>query len=178
MKNTRTPYGCTICKKKFSNPIYLVKHVDWRHPPENNTQSLLSMFIKDLVSSSGYCKLCQLCDKHVKIGTSEKDNKNEDRSNLSNLENDNTKYFSKYPLQNFRPVLKIRKVSAKKIKYWTQIKQCFKSNATNVEAIGNISNNQEENDSSYINPKKPAMVITERERFYNVVDDDTPNIVF
>ena len=39
MVNLRTPYGCTICKKAFSNPVSLIKHIDWRHPTKKIAQT-------------------------------------------------------------------------------------------------------------------------------------------
>ena len=40
MRNSRTPYGCTICRKEFSSLICLKAHVEWRHPSEQQTQTL------------------------------------------------------------------------------------------------------------------------------------------
>ena len=105
MKNTRTPYGCTICKKEFSNPIYLVKHVELRHPPEKNTQSLLDMFIKDLVSAFGKYPDSQLC-KRCKNVNIEATKRLLDPEDQSYLESDNIGYISIYPLQNFNFALK------------------------------------------------------------------------
>ena len=48
MRKTRTPFGCTVCKKEFSNTIYLLKHVEWRHQPEQKPQLSLNIE-KDLV---------------------------------------------------------------------------------------------------------------------------------
>ena len=40
MENSRTPYGCTICKEEFNNPILLVKHVELIHPPKEESKNI------------------------------------------------------------------------------------------------------------------------------------------
>ena len=126
MENTKTPFGCTICKKEFSNPISLVKHVQWRHPLAQKTQRSKNLNLEDLVSSPGNrndTQLCQLCYKHVNIEASTNDKSIEGQTNPKSLVPNDSVYMSKYPLQNFMSTLQIKKVSDQEIEYWMN-KQC------------------------------------------------------
>ena len=96
MRNTSTPYGCTICKQEFSNPIYLVMHVEWRHPTEQQTQTLPNINIEDLAPSfedHRDTQLCRLCYQHVNIEASKEDFYLKDQIDSSVLEGNDLKYF-------------------------------------------------------------------------------------
>ena len=42
MENSKTPYGCGICKKMFHKPMLLLRHIELRHPQSARKFSLLS----------------------------------------------------------------------------------------------------------------------------------------
>ena len=39
MRRSQTPYACSTCKKEFRNAISLVRHVELRHPPSNQSST-------------------------------------------------------------------------------------------------------------------------------------------
>ena len=48
MRNLPTPYACGICETEFYNPVFLIKHVEVRHPTKaRNFSSLSTTNIRD-----------------------------------------------------------------------------------------------------------------------------------
>ena len=39
MRRSQNPYACSTCKKEFHNAISLVRHVELRHPPLNQSST-------------------------------------------------------------------------------------------------------------------------------------------
>ena len=42
MENSKTPYACGICSKRFHTSIYLIKHIELRHPSSAEQSSKFS----------------------------------------------------------------------------------------------------------------------------------------
>ena len=42
MENSKTPYVCGICSKRFHTSIYLIKHIELRHPSSAEQSSKFS----------------------------------------------------------------------------------------------------------------------------------------
>ena len=39
MSESKTPFACSICKREFRKAIFLVKHVELRHPSSNRSST-------------------------------------------------------------------------------------------------------------------------------------------
>ena len=55
MGRSKTPYACSMCKKEFRNSIFLVKHVELRHPSSKQSSTSLKEYSERNEDSSN-CK--------------------------------------------------------------------------------------------------------------------------
>ena len=39
MADIKSAYTCSLCKKQFGNPLFLIKHVDLRHPKTSSSEN-------------------------------------------------------------------------------------------------------------------------------------------
>ena len=39
MADVKSAFACALCKKQFSNPLFLIKHVDLRHPTASSSKN-------------------------------------------------------------------------------------------------------------------------------------------
>ena len=78
MENLRTPYGCTICKEEFNNPILLINHVELMHPSEEESKN-----INIVTSETVFCE-----DKQDNFSNSEFNQNNHDIDPFQEIEED------------------------------------------------------------------------------------------
>ena len=62
MADVKSAYACSLCKKQFSNPLFLIKHVDLRHPTTSSSEN-------DQYSEQTLTKIPVLDDKGTETET-------------------------------------------------------------------------------------------------------------